>query len=183
MQDETPEARLVHIGDPRIRTAAKSSGDFNQSGAVADDLAEVLRAIRGAGLAANQLGYPDNVAVVEVHQTERFPDRPITPLIVMIDPVELERSDDLIEDWEGCFSVPDYLGLVPRSRTIRVRYTDRGGREQDVVFEGYVARVVQHELDHLAGRVYLDRMPSMEHFTTGDNWLQFARPGEDTSEA
>jgi peptide deformylase len=91
----------------------------------------------------------------------------------MINPQILEKSQDLIDGWEGCFSVPGYMGMVPRSTNLKLRYFTADGNEHVETFSGYVARVIQHEFDHLEGTIYLDRMPSTETLCTKPNYLHF----------
>jgi peptide deformylase len=93
----------------------------------------------------------------------------------MVNPQIESASDEIEEDWEGCFSVPGLMGRVPRHRSVHVTYLDDNGERREERFSGYVARVVQHELDHLAGTLFLDRMPSMTSITTVANWLRFHR--------
>jgi peptide deformylase len=135
----------------------------------------LLRELKGAGLAAPQVAWPAAAVVVEVRKTAVFPDRPESPLYVMVNPSIESASDEIEEDWEGCFSVPGLMGRVPRHQSVEVAYLDENGQEHEQRFSGYVARVVQHELDHLAGKVFLDRMTSMASITTVANWLRFHR--------
>lgn len=135
-----------------------------------------LRALSGAGIAANQLGEPLAVVVVEVRKTDFFPDRPESPLYVMINPEILETSNDTEDDWEGCYSVPGLMGRVPRTSSVRVRYVTPEGESKDERFAGYLSRVIQHECDHLDGRLFLDRMHSMESVSTIENYAKFHHP-------
>jgi peptide deformylase len=165
---------IVTIGDPRLKAptaaiAAAEAGDLLTS------LVTRLRSLSGAGLAAPQIGVSVRAAVIEVRRTDVFPDRPETGLIQMLDPVVVERSDKTVLDWEGCFSVPGYLGQVPRAERLTVRFTTAAGETVTREFTGYPARVVQHEIDHLDGFVYLDRMPDMTSLTTAQNYLDHHR--------
>jgi peptide deformylase len=170
---------VVTVGDPRLRAPVAPIEDVGGAADRVDALVALLREMNGAGLAAPQVGWSAAAAVVEVRKTDLFPDRPESPLIVLLNPTIVDRSDDaMVEDWEGCFSVPGLMGRVPRSSVVSVRYVDRGGGEQVDTYEGYVARVVQHELDHLEGKVFLDRMTSMESLSTIANWQRFGRSME-----
>ncbi|MFC8798975.1 peptide deformylase [Promicromonospora sp. NPDC057138] len=166
---------VVTIGDPRLKalTATIESGEAAE---LLKTLVTRLRDLNGAGLAAPQIGVSVRAAIVEVRRTDVFPDRPETGLIQLLNPVILERSDETTLDWEGCFSVPGYLGEVPRAERITVRYTAETSETVTREFEGYTARVVQHEIDHLDGLVYLDRMPDMASLTTAQNYLDHHRP-------
>lgn len=163
---------IVTIGDPRLKHETRSvSADE-----VADLLGQMvdrLRTLNGAGLAAPQIGASVRVVVVEVRKTDVFPDRPTSPLLQMINPVITTRSDQIVDGWEGCFSVPGMMGQVPRSESIVVEYTDADGAGCTDSYSGYVARVVQHEIDHLDGIEFVDRMTSMASLTTVKNYLEF----------
>lgn len=169
---EIDSARLVHIGDPIIRTRAQPMQSQMQGAKICRILCDKMREIQGAGLAAPQIGLPYRVFVFEVRKTDLFPDREESPLYTMINP-ELEiLSEEQLEDHEGCFSVPGYLGIVPRYSKLKASWTDPDGSAREEIFEGYRARVIQHEMDHLNGIVYLDRMPDMSTFTTRENYLK-----------
>ncbi|MFI2489578.1 peptide deformylase [Promicromonospora kroppenstedtii] len=167
---------LVAIGDPRLKTPTAEI-EAPEARDVLDALTALLRSLHGAGLAAPQIGVSVRAAIIEVRKTEVFPDRPETGLIQILNPTILERSAGTVVDWEGCFSVPGYMGLVPRSERITVRYTDETGQTLTSEVTGYVARVFQHEIDHLDGLVYLDRMSDMTTLTTTQNYLDHHRPG------
>jgi peptide deformylase len=166
---------LITIGNPILRTQAKQVRDIQAIVPLCNRLVELLREIKGAGLAACQIDSSWSVFVVEVRKTELFPNRPESPLYVMINPLITEYSTTKISDWEGCFSVPDMVGQVDRAESVSVKYLDTEGSEHHQWFQGYIARVIQHECDHLAGKVYLDRMESMQSLTTVFNYRQFYR--------
>jgi peptide deformylase len=166
---------VVTIGDPRLK-APTATIDAEEAADLLEILVNRLRELNGAGLAAPQIGVPVKAAIVEVRKTDVFPDRPETGLIQLLNLVIVERCDKTTLDWEGCFSVPGYLGRVPRAERITVRYTTETGETVTTEFEGYTARVVQHEIDHLDGLVYLDRMPDMASLTTAQNYLDHHRP-------
>lgn len=167
---------IVTVGDPRLRAPVERIDSVNAVADQVDEMVTLLRDMKGAGLAAPQLGWSAAAAVVEVRKTEAFPDRPESPLIVLLNPEIIESGgEETVEDWEGCFSVPGLMGRVPRSEWVTVRFTDRGGNDVTETFAGYLARVVQHELDHLDGKVFLDRMTSKASLSTIANWQQFGR--------
>jgi peptide deformylase len=166
---------LVTIGDPRLKAPAALVQDARDVLALLDSMTGRLRELNGAGLAAPQIGAAVKVIVIEVRRTDVFPDRPETPLLQMINPVITGRSGSELTDWEGCFSVPGLMGQVPRAQHVTVRYMTADGRQVTGQYEGYAARVVQHEVDHLDGTEFLDRMPSMSTITTVQNYLAFHR--------
>ncbi|MGH3929366.1 MAG: peptide deformylase [Pseudonocardiaceae bacterium] len=166
---------VVTIGDPRLKADTKAIGDVHD---VADLLARMvgrLRELNGAGLAAPQIGASVKAIVVEVRKTDVFPDRPTSPLLQMVNPVIVEQSGTTATGWEGCFSVPGFMGLVPRAEAVTVEYTSTEGTDVREQYSGYVARVIQHEIDHLNGVEFVDRMTSMESLTTVTNYLAFHR--------
>ena len=166
---------VVTIGDPRLKADTETVDDVDD---VADLLARMvnrLRELNGAGLAAPQLGVSVKVIVIEVRRTDVFPDRPTSPLLQMINPVIVQQSGTTEAGWEGCFSVPGFMGLVSRAETITVEYTSAEGAEAAEQYSGYVARVIQHEIDHLNGIEFVDRMASMKSLTTVTNYLDFHR--------
>jgi peptide deformylase len=166
---------IVTIGDPRLKRATASVSDARDAMELLAVMAGRLRGLNGAGLAAPQIGAAVRVVVVEVRRTDVFPDRPETPLLQMINPVITGRSESELTDWEGCFSVPGLMGQVPRAGRVTVAYTAPDGRQVTEDYEGYAARVVQHEVDHLDGIEFLERMRSMETITTVQNYLAFHR--------
>jgi peptide deformylase len=166
---------LVTIGDPRLKRATAHVDDVRDTEELLATMVSRLRDLNGAGLAAPQIGASVRVVVVEVRRTDVFPDRPETPLLQMINPVIIERSQFELTGWEGCFSVPGLMGQVPRTERVTVAYTTADGRQVTEDYEGYAARVVQHEVDHLDGIEFLDRMRSMQTITTVQNYLAFHR--------
>ena len=168
---------IVELGDPVLRERAREvtpdelRGDAVQK--LIDDMIETMRAANGAGLAANQVGERLRIAVVEVRpDNPRYPYKPPVPLTVIVNPV-IEPLDDEVEQInEGCLSVPNLRGEVPRHLNIRVRYTDREGEEQNEVRRGLTAGTFQHELDHLDGTLFVDRVTDPATLST---WEQFER--------
>lgn len=154
--------KVTRLGHPVLRRiTAQLSRDELQSASVQnliDDMIETMKEYDGVGLAANQVHQPNQIAVLEVLDNPRYPSKPHVPLTVLINPKISPLSEETQEDWEGCLSIPDLRGRVPRYRSIRVEAWDRSGKALEFAAEGFHARVIQHEFDHLNGRVYLDRM-------------------------
>jgi peptide deformylase len=153
---------VVTIGDPVLREPARElSPDEIASPEIQeliDDLIETKRATHGAGIAANQVGEAVRVAIVEVEEgNPRYPYKPPEPLTVMINPTLEPVGDEMIEINEGCLSVPDLRGSLPRRLVVRVRYLDREGTEHEEVKRGLTAGTFQHEVDHLDGVLFVDR--------------------------
>jgi peptide deformylase len=169
------------VGDPVLRTRAREvseeelrSPELQQ---LIDDMIETKRAAEGAGLAANQVGELVRVAVVEVEPgNPRYPYKPPIPLTVIVNPVIEPVEDETVEINEGCLSVPDLRGNVRRFVTVRVSYLDRDGQPQEEIRRGLTAGTFQHELDHLDGILFLDRVKDPRSFAT---WEQFNRHQRD----
>ncbi len=166
---------VVTIGDPRLKTETEPIGDVQDVTDLLTRMVNRLRELNGAGLAAPQIAASVKLIVVEVRKTDVFPDRPASPLLQMINPLIVKQSRTTEVGWEGCFSVPGLMGLVPRAETITVEYTAADGTDVGEQHSGYVARVIQHEIDHLNGIEFVDRMTSMESLTTVTNYLEFHR--------
>ena len=135
-----------------------------------DDMIDTMREYDGAGLAANQVHTLKQIAVIEVQQNPRYPDAQAIPLTVVINPVVTPLTDEMEEGWEGCLSVPDMRGRVPRHVAVRLSFHDREGQAQSVIAKDFFARVIQHETDHLNGIVYLDRMRDLSTLAHIAEW-------------
>jgi peptide deformylase len=146
-----------------------------------DDMIDTMREYEGVGLAATQVHQPIQLVVIEARGEN--PEREVIPLTILLNPQYVELSDEKDSDWEGCLSVGDLRGMVPRSRRVVVEALDREGQPVTVKAEGFFARVLQHEIDHLHGAVFLDRMEDLRYlaFTRefARYWLgpQQAEPG------
>jgi peptide deformylase len=168
---------IVEIGHPVLRERAREVTPeqlrSDEVQRLIDDMIETMRAADGAGLAANQVAETLRIAVVEVRPgNPRYPYKPPVPLTVIVNPV-IEPLDDEIEQInEGCLSVPNLRGEVPRHVSIRLRYTDREGADHDEVRRGLTAGTFQHELDHLNGTLFVDRVTDLSTLST---WEQFER--------
>ncbi len=155
-----PAAEIVQLGNTVLRQLAIPVVDFN-SPQLLHIIAEMLAALaqsKGVGLAAPQLGYSVAVIIVASKPTTRYPNAPLMPPIVMINPSFCCLSNQQKKDWEGCLSIPGIRALVPRYCEITVNYTDVQGKLMTVQLNDFVARIFQHEYDHLHGLVYLDRV-------------------------
>jgi peptide deformylase len=169
------EDGIVTVGDPRLKEPAARAEDPLELAELLAAMTGRLRSLNGAGLAAPQIGAAVRAVVIEVRRTDVFPERPETPLLQMLNPVITRRSEAEVTDWEGCFSVPGLMGQVPRAERVTVSYTTPDGRQVTEDYDGYAARVVQHEVDHLDGIEFLDSMRSMTSITTVQNYLAFHR--------
>jgi peptide deformylase len=167
---------IATVGDPVLRELASDvAGEELRSSEIQeliDDLIETKRAAGGAGLAATQVSVPKRIAVVEVDEHTRYSYKPPIPLTVIVNPtIEPVSSEKLVIN-EGCLSVPDLRGDVERFLEIRVRFLDRLGEPRETVARGLSAGTFQHEVDHLDGVLFLDRVTDPATFST---WEQFDR--------
>jgi peptide deformylase len=137
-----------------------------------DDLVETMRDAHGAGLAAIQVYEPVQICVIEVKNNPRYPYKPNVPLTILVNPMLSPLTEDTFQNFEGCLSVPDLRGVVERVTQIRVQAWDRAGNELDFVTNGLTAGTFQHEVDHLLGKIFLDRVRDT---TTLCSWKEFER--------
>jgi peptide deformylase len=163
------ENRLIaQLGNPILRQTASPISRVQAAWVqpLIDDLMKTLVSAEGVGISAPQVGASHRILVVASHPNDRYPDAPEMLPTAMINPRIIDRSDAVVTDWEGCLSVPGIRGRVPRYKTIEVEYTTPEGRLQRHVLEGFIARIFQHELDHLEGLVFLDRLQDIHDVMT-----------------
>jgi len=147
------------IGDPVLRKKAKKVEKINKDTLkLLDDMRETMRSVHGAGLAAPQVGVSQRVALVEVPQKEDIPGSGV--LYELINPEVVKQFDDTWEHQEGCLSIPGWRGDVSRPIKIVVRAQDRTGTRIKHEVEGHIARAFLHEIDHLDGVLYIDKLVS-----------------------
>jgi len=166
------------MGDPRLLAQASPVTTFDTPAlrALLADMRDTMTQLDGAGLAAPQIGVGLRVVIFGVSANPRYPDAEPVPQTVLINPVVTPLSEAMEEDWEGCLSVPGLRGWVPRYRSVRYRGRDEHGRPFERSVEGFHARVVQHECDHLDGRVYLDRMTDLKTLSFIREFERFLEP-------
>ena len=156
------------MGDPRLLELAKpvdpQSISSHQIQTLIDDLLETMYAVNGAGLAAPQIGVDLQVVVFGFDKNPRYPDAEQVPETILINPIITPLSDICIEDWEGCLSVPGLRAKVPRYTQIRYQGFDRQGQIIDKTASDFHARVVQHECDHLIGKLFPMRVKDFRSF-------------------
>ena len=134
------------------------------------DMVDTMHEYDGAGLAGNQVHTLLRIAVIEVMANPRYPDAESIPLTVLVNPIVTPLTTEMDEGWEGCLSVPDMRGVVPRFTSVRLEGYDRDGRPMDLVAKDFFARVIQHETDHLDGIVYVDRMRDLSTLSFISEW-------------
>lgn len=169
--------KVTRLGHPVLRRVAEpvpvetiQRSEFQQ---FIDDMIETMHEYDGVGLAAPQVHVSQQVAVLEVTKHPRYPDAPSVPLTVLINPQVTMLVEETVDGWEGCLSIPELRGVVPRVRELRVAALDRQSQPFEFVAKDFHARVIQHEYDHLQGKVYLDRMPSLATLTHLTEWQRY----------
>ncbi len=169
--------KVARLGHPILRVVADhvpveaiQSPEIQR---LIDNMIETMREYNGAGLAATQVHVPKQVCVIEVHRNPRYPQAPEIPLTVLINPRCTPLTQEMEEDWEGCLSIPDMRGKVPRYTTVHLQAYDRDGRRVEATAKEFFARVIQHETDHLNGKVYLDRMRDFSTLTHLAEWTRY----------
>ncbi len=175
--------KIARLGHPAIR----AGGDIMTAGECAnkdfqtflDELVDTMREANGVGIAAPQVGVRRRAIVIEVDpENPRYPGFPKVPLTILINPQIVSHSSETEEDWEGCLSVPDLRGRVPRWRTVHIQGIDRQGQTVEFKAEGFFARVLQHEIDHLHGKVFLDQLPDLSTLTHLQEYQQYWVKGD-----
>jgi peptide deformylase len=170
---------ILKMGDPRLLRTAQPVREFGtpELQALIADLFDTMEAAHGAGLAAPQIGVDLQVVIFGFTKNERYPDAPPVPRTVLVNPVITPLGDGEEEGWEGCLSVPGLRGVVPRWSRIRYRGFDPEGAPIEREAEGFHARVVQHECDHLIGKLYPMRVRDFSRF----GYTEVLFPGLDAS--
>jgi peptide deformylase len=171
---------IVQIGNPALRQVANpvdvSQIQSSEIQALIDDLIETMRYANGAGLAATQIAVPLRICIIEVNKNPRYPYKPDIPLTVLINPKVTFLTEERVNVYEGCLSVPNMRGKVDRCPEIQIEGYDREGNNVSFISKGISAGTFQHELDHLDGLIYTDRMQDASSLTTID---EFAAHYED----
>jgi len=157
---------ILKMGDPRLLRIAPPVERFATAALreLVADMFETMRSVNGAGLAAPQIGVDLQLVIFGFNRNDRYPDAPPVPETVLLNPVIEPIGDEVEEGWEGCLSVPGLRGVVPRFARVRYRGVDLEGRPLEREAEGFHARVVQHECDHLVGTLYPMRIRDFSRF-------------------
>ncbi|MBC3928440.1 peptide deformylase [Undibacterium sp. CY21W] len=157
---------ILKMGDPRLLRVAEPVTEFDtpELHQLISEMFETMAAANGAGLAAPQIGVNLQLLIFGFKSNPRYPDAPVVPETVLLNPVLTPLSDETDEAWEGCLSVPGMRGLVPRWSSLRYEGVDQFGKPICRDVDGFHARVVQHECDHLNGILYPMRIRDMTQF-------------------
>lgn len=165
---------ILQLGHPNLRLRAREVlmdellGDELQH--FIDDLIETMHAASGAGLAASQVDRQVRICAIEVKDNPRYPYKPNIPLTVLVNPILEPLGGDRFDNYEGCLSVPNLRGLVKRHAELRLTAWDRHGKPIERVIRGITAGTFQHEVDHLDGLLFIDRVEDTRSLATWDQW-------------
>jgi peptide deformylase len=165
---------IQELGNPILREKSKHVDNIGDEyiQRLIDNLIETVKAVNGVGIAAPQVNEPYQVFIIASHPNPRYPNAPKMEPRAVVNPKIIYRSDELVKDWEGCLSIPGIRGMVPRHRSISVEYTNRDGDKKTEELENFIARIFQHEYDHLNGLLFLDRLDSVNDIITEKQYIK-----------
>jgi peptide deformylase len=171
-----PNPAIAQLGNPILRTLAQPVPE-PQAPWVGDLIESLLANLGpGVGIAAPQIGQPHRVVIIASHPSDRYPQAPTMEPLALINPQIVAWDPATVEDWEGCLSVPGLRGCVGRAQGVTVEFYDRQGQFHRREFRDFVARIVQHELDHLDGLVFLDRVKATTDLMVETEWRKRILP-------
>ncbi|GAL27686.1 peptide deformylase [Vibrio variabilis] len=178
MQPSNPsKPDIAQLGHPVLRQQAKPVEDIlsPKCQSLISQMIDTVAQANGVGIAAPQVYQSLRIFIMSSKPNARYPNAPSMPITAMINPEIVDASTEMEKGWEGCLSVPSMRGFVPRHQQISVRYYDQQAVLQQTTFEGFLARVFQHELDHLDGITFVDRLESNQDLVSESEWYkQFA---------
>lgn len=171
---------LIELGNPILREKAKEVSDpaDDQIQKLIDDMLVTVVEANGVGLSAPQVDSSLRVFVMASYPNPRYPDAPEIDPYEVINPEIISKSEEMEEDWEGCLSIPGIRGRVSRHKEIEVKYSDRYGRGKTEILNDFLARIFQHEFDHLEGIIFLDRLESSMDIITDKEYMKFFEEDE-----
>ena len=166
--------QIAQLGQPVLREPAKKVANPKDPAiqSLIDDLLVTVADANGVGIAAPQVFESQSLFIVASRPNPRYPRAPDMEPLAMINPELLWVSDDLEKGWEGCLSIPGLRGLVPRHRKIGVRYVTRTGEVREEEYVNFLARVFQHEFDHVQGVLFVDRIESTRELVTEKEYIR-----------
>lgn len=166
--------QISQLGNPVLRRQSQFVENIkcDRIQQLIDNLISTVQQANGVGIAAPQVAMGDRLFIVASRPNLRYPQAPTIEPTAMINPQIIANSTETVKDWEGCLSVPGIRGLVPRSRSIEIEYTSRDGKLHQQELTDFVARIFQHEYDHLDGIVFLDKVESTQELMTEDEYQQ-----------
>ncbi|GAM65307.1 peptide deformylase [Vibrio ishigakensis] len=179
--ETTIKPDIAQLGHPVLRQRAQVVDDIlaNDCQALISEMIDTVEQASGVGIAAPQIYKSLRIFIMSSKPNPRYPDAPLMPITAIINPKIIDASSEMEKGWEGCLSVPSMRGFVPRHKTISVRYHDQKGQVQEMEFNGFLARIFQHELDHLDGLTFIDRLESTKDLISESEWYQQFAPQAD----
>jgi len=170
--------QIAQLGQPVLRQETLTIADPGDPTiqALIDDMLVTMSEANGVGIAAPQVYEPLRLFIVASHPNTRYPHAPQMEPAAMLNPEIMWKSDETEKGWEGCLSVPGIRGPVPRSVRIGVRYLTRSGEQREEELAGFIARVFQHEYDHISGLLFLDRVESTRELVSEREYLRIVSP-------
>ena len=168
---------IAEMGNPVLRERAVEVEDVRDPGVqhFIDDLIATGIDANGVGIAAPQVSVTKRIFIISSRPNVRYPDAPVMEPEAVINPEIISRSEETVKDWEGCLSIPGIRGLVPRHRWVEVSYVSREGNVVERRFSDFIARIFQHEYDHLNGVLFLDRIISNTDLITEKEYVKLLR--------
>lgn len=165
---------IIKLGAPLLRNIAKPISVIHEKEfqTTLTNLKDYVIAKGGMGIAAPQVGISQRFFIMSSHPNERYPYAPEMPITAVINPEIIWHSENMEKGWEGCLSVPQIRGNVPRYTSIKVRYFTEQNQLIETQFDGFLARIFQHELDHLDGKLFIDRVESTLDLMSEEEWLK-----------
>lgn len=166
--------QILLLGHPELRKIAQPIIDVssNQTQSFLDNLLQFVRDKKGMGIAAPQVGVSERIFIMCSQPNTRYPYAPDMKPTAIINPEIIWLSAETEKDWEGCLSVPGVRALVPRHTSIKVKFTSRQGDVIETEYSGFLARIFQHEFDHLEGNIFLDRVENSHEIMMEQEWLK-----------
>ncbi|MEW6991145.1 peptide deformylase [Colwelliaceae bacterium 6441] len=177
----TNKTNIAQLGHPILRAIAQPIEKIPSADtqSLINQMMVCVKQAGGVGIAAPQLHINQRVFIICSTPNERYPNAPLIEPTAIINPKILEKSNEMVSDWEGCLSVPAIRGFVPRHKTIKAQYFDSEGNQHIAEFHGFVARIFQHEIDHLDGLTFIDRVISTKDLISESEWYrQFHQKSE-----
>ena len=171
--------KVAKLGNPILRQISKQvdlKALADQQGELQgfiDDMIDTMREEDGVGLAAPQVNRSQQIVVLEYENNDRYPDESSIPVTVLVNPVLSDYGEEKVLGWESCLSLVDFRGLVPRSTSVTLKAYDRDGDRIEKRATGFEAVVLQHEIDHLNGKVFLDRMEDLTKLAYQEEFEEF----------
>jgi len=172
----TKSLEIAQLGNPILRQQAQLVDNLSDQHLqqLIDELITTVVKENGVGIAAPQVSQSYRLFIVASRPNLRYPHAPVMEPTAMLNPRIIAHSTEMVKDWEGCLSIPGIRGLVPRYRSVEVEYTGRDGQLQQQELKDFVARIFQHEYDHLNGIVFLDRVESTQEIITEQEYFKLS---------